>query len=270
MNKILRTYGSWTLGLFLALGVAGCPKKDEKKADDKKTESADKKTEDKKTDPPADKKDDKKDDKKKPTVAAKKDKEKKKLEDADKGKKPPADKPPAALADKLPEAVKKNPAPKDWDVFYDDVRMYAFAEPQGSEYTQDELDCSFSTDGKLSYWDITPPKPYEFHTSFISFKDASLSQDDLVDDAQAWLSGDDGATAVKFDEPIQINNRSKLVHYDATVADGKHQKGMVLVFTDVSDNYMLFVDIDGDKYDANDEIMDGVWQSFTIYGRSYE
>ncbi len=272
-SKILRTYGSWTLGLFLALGVAGCPK-DEKKADDKKTESADKKTEDKKpADKPADKKDDKKkDDKKKPTVAAKKKekKDEKKLDDADQGKKPPADKPPAAISDKLPETVKKNPAPKDWDVFYDDVRQYAFAAPKGSMYTTDELESTISSDGKLSYWDIVPPSPYEFTIDFVSFKDATLTQDDLIDDAQAWLVDDDKATDVKFDEPIQINGRSKLVHYDETLEGGKHQKGMVLVFTDVTDNYMLFVDIDADKYDANDEIMDGVWQSFTIYGRTYE
>ena len=148
--------------------------------------------------------------------------------------------------------------------------MFAFQVPDDSEIKQDETDCDVSTDGKCEFIEVFPPDPNDFEIDFLSFKDASLSQEDLVGAAQSWMEADDKATDVKLDAPVQINNRSKLVHYTFTDGDGTKQKGDLLVFTDVTDNYFLFVESDASKYDANSDTMDAVWQSFTLYGRDYD
>ncbi|GAC1537041.1 MAG: hypothetical protein NVS3B10_01280 [Polyangiales bacterium] len=279
--KTLHALGSWTLVLSLAAGLSGCPKKDDAPKDESKTEAA-KKSDNpkKKTEDKADDDDDKgkkaDDGKKKKKIAKKTNDEekgdsKKKVDADDKeAKTPPKDKKQNHLSDALPSSVEKHPVPKHWGTIYDDVRLFAFQVPDDSEIKSDETTCDMSSDGKCEYIEAYPPKPNDFEVDFFSFKDASLTQEDLVNAANAWFDADDKATDVHLDDPVRINKRSQLVHYTFTNAKGVKEKGSLLVFTDVSDNYFLFVETEVDAFEENKNTMDAVWQSFTIYGRDYE
>jgi hypothetical protein len=46
---------------------------------------------------------------------------------------------------------------------------------------------------------------------------------------------------------------------------GKVTKGKVLVGTDVTDNYIVMIGTDADKFTANEKTIDEIWGSFGMY-----
>ena len=232
---------SATVMFCLAFGAVtsiGCKKDDPPKTEDKKASAESKdKTQDKKAD---DKKADDKDDKKADDDKAK-----------PKGKK--------KGVDKLPADQKTVAMPTDWTRLYDSVRLYEFYAPDGSQLKTE------NSDG-VDFVHVVPPAPAAFEVFVFAWKDPNVSQEDLIAKAQEFQKNG-GATDVKVSNVEKVNDYSQIADYETTEKDGTHHKGDVLVFTDVSDNYMLFVESAADKYEANKDVMDAVWQSFGIYGR---
>ena len=227
---------SMSMMLCLVVGSVACKKDDPPKTEDKKASAESKKTEDKKPDEPA-----------------------KKGDDDDKGgKKEPKGKK-KTVGDKLPADQTVQATPKEWMRFFDDVRLFEFYAPANSTMKDD------SSDG-VGAWTITPPQPSAFDIYLFAWKDPDVSQDDLIAKASEFQKRG-GATEVKVDHIEKVNDYSQIADYTVTEKDGTKRQGDILVFTDVTDNYMLFIEADNDKYQANKDTMDAVWQSFGLYGR---
>ena len=63
----------------------------------------------------------------------------------------------------------------------------------------------------------------------------------------------------------ELNDDYSLVTFTSTGKDGKPGKGKILVATDVTDNYIMLVGGDADKFGANEKTIDEIWGSFGMY-----
>jgi hypothetical protein len=59
------------------------------------------------------------------------------------------------------------------------------------------------------------------------------------------------------------------VTFTSTGDDGKPGKGKILVATDVTDNYLMFVGGDASKFESNEKTIDEIWGSFGMYSGGY-
>lgn len=166
---------------------------------------------------------------------------------------------PALASEKKPEGTaktaKSNPVPSDWIYVYDETKGYGFSVPAG---TTGGNETSEGTDVFLA----TTPAPSEFGIVVISFKDKSMTKDNLLDVAVKFLEG--------MGETVQagkLTNESAdyAVAEATTMADGKKGKAKILVGTDVTDNYVLIIGGDEDKYTANVKTIDEIWGSFEMW-----
>ena len=159
------------------------------------------------------------------------------------------------------KAPATNPVPSDWVRMYDDVKGYEFRVPQGSKDQQ-------TTTNGVDIYGADVPAPYELGVMVVAFKDKTLSKDDLLQRAQNVLKSleykDTTLEATK-----ELSDDYSLVTYTATGKDGKPFKGKILVATDVTDNYIMFVESAADKFDSNEKTIDEIWGSFGMYSGGY-
>ena len=168
----------------------------------------------------------------------------------------------AALTDskrpdgKAKTASKKVPVPESWVYVYDSAKGYGFSVPSGS------TGGSETHEGVNTFIALTPP-PAEVGVVVITFKDKEMSKEDLLDVAEKFM-GELGATVTAG----ELKGASEDYYVcEATVVskDGKKSKNMILVGTDVSDNYVMIVGAEESKYAANLAIIDGIWGSFEMW-----
>jgi hypothetical protein len=77
-------------------------------------------------------------------------------------------------------ASKNNPVPTDWIYVYDDAKGYGFSLPQGSEGQSDTVE-------GVDVFAATTPAPSEIDIFVLAYKDKTLSKEDLLADAVAFL-----------------------------------------------------------------------------------
>jgi len=174
----------------------------------------------------------------------------------------PAPKTSPATAAASPKASEKkppatNPVPSDWVRMYNDAKGYEFYVPAGTK------DSSENVDGVDVYM-ASVPAPYEIGVMVIAFKDKSLSKDDLIKRAENVLKSMDEKD-IKIDPAKELSDDYSLATFVSTGKDGKPGKGKVLVGTDVTDNYIVLVGGDADKFAANEKTLDEIWGSFGMY-----
>ncbi len=174
----------------------------------------------------------------------------------------PAPKAAPATAATSPKANEKkppatNPVPSDWVRMYNDVKGYEFYVPAGTK------DSSQNVDGVDVYL-ASVPAPYEIGAMVIAFKDKSLTKDDLLKRAENVLKSMDEKD-VKIDPAKELSDDYSLATFTSTGKDGKLGKGKILVGTDVTDNYIIIVGVDADKFGANEKTIDEIWGSFGMY-----
>jgi len=162
--------------------------------------------------------------------------------------------PKAAAAKKAPAA---NPVPADWVRMYDDVKGYEFMVPQGTTHKSETVD-------GVDVYMAGVPAPYDLGVMVVAFKDKTLTKDDLLKRAENVLKSLDEKD-IKIEAAKELNDDYSLASYSATGKDGKPFKGKILVATDVTDNYILFVEGDSDKFAANEKTIDEIWGSFGMY-----
>lgn len=165
-----------------------------------------------------------------------------------------ASSPKAAAAKKAPAA---NPVPADWVRMYDDVKGYEFMVPQGTTHAND-------TKEGVDVYMASVPAPYEIGIMVVAFKDAKLTKDDLIKRAENILKAFEEKD-IKMDAPKELNEDYSLVTFTSTGKDGKPGKGKILVATDVSDNYIMLVGGDAEKFASNEKTIDEIWGSFGMY-----
>ena len=172
-------------------------------------------------------------------------------------------KPSASVATKAApkKAPAANPVPADWIRMYDDAKGYEFMVPKGTEHKSETVD-------SVDVYMASVPAPYELGVMVVAFKDKTIGKDELLKRAENILKSLDEKD-IKIEAAKELNDDYSLASYSSNGKDGKPFKGKILVATDVTDNYILFVEGDGEKYAANEKTIDEIWGSFGMYSGGY-
>ncbi len=165
----------------------------------------------------------------------------------------PAASPAAA---KTVPAAKIVPVPANWITMEDGQKGYSFEVPEGTEHHNERSN-------GVDVFIAGLPKPSEVGVMVMAFKDPSLTKDDLVKVASGTLT-ELGAKNVKIGSLTELSADHSLATYTALNEDGKPVKGKVLVATDVTDNYVMLVEVEEPQYQANEKIIDQIWGSFSM------
>jgi len=168
---------------------------------------------------------------------------------------------PAASTATTKAAPKKapatNPVPSDWIKMADETKGYEFMVPQGTEHKTQTVE-------GVDVYVAAVPAPYELGVMVVAFKDKTLTKDDLMKRAENVIKAL-GGKDIKMEPAKELNEDYSLVTFTNTGDDGKPEKGKILVATDVTDNYILFVGGAADKFGANEKTIDEIWGSFGMY-----
>jgi len=159
------------------------------------------------------------------------------------------------------KAPATNPVPGDWIRMFDDVKGYEFMVPKGTEHT------SQNADGVDVYM-ASVPAPYDIGVMVVAFKDKSLSKEDLLQRAENILKAFEEKD-IKIEPAKELNDDYSIATFTSTGKDGKPGKGKILVATDVTDNYIMLVGGDADKFGSNEKTIDEIWGSFGMYSGGY-
>jgi len=170
-----------------------------------------------------------------------------------------------STASASPKAEKKapstNPVPADWIRMHDDAKGYEFQVPQGTKDAQETKD-------GVDVYMANVPAPYEIAVMVVAFKDAKASKEDLLKRAENVLKAF-GDKDIKMEALKELSDDYSIVTFTSTGDDGKPGKGKILVATDVTDNYIMFVGGAADKFASNEKTIDEIWGSFGMYSGGY-
>jgi len=162
----------------------------------------------------------------------------------------------AKTTKKLPES-KVNPVPADWITMADEVRGYEFKVPQGTEHKTDTVN-------GVDVYAANVPAPYDINVLIFAFKDKTLTKDDLMKKVEGVLTSM-GEKDVKVTDIKELSDDYSLASISSVDEKGKTTKGKVLVGTDVTDNYIVMVGTEENKFTANEKTIDEIWGSFGMY-----
>jgi hypothetical protein len=166
----------------------------------------------------------------------------------------------AKTTKKLPES-KVNPVPADWITMSDEVRGYEFKVPQGTQHKTDTVN-------GVDVYAANVPAPYDINVLIFAFKDKTVSKDELMKRVEGVLQSM-GEKDVKVTDIKELSDDYSVASISSVDEKGKTTKGKVLVGTDVTDNYIVMVGTDADKYSANEKTIDEIWGSFGMYSGGY-
>ena len=170
-----------------------------------------------------------------------------------------------SAASASPKAEKKapttNPVPADWIRMHDDAKGYEFQVPQGTQDKQETKD-------GVDVYVAQVPAPYEIGVMVVAFKDKDASKEDLLKRAENVLKAF-GEKDIKMEPAKELNGDYSIVTFTSTGDDGKQGKGKILVATDVTDNYLMFVGGAADKFGSNEKTIDEIWGSFGMYSGGF-
>jgi len=163
---------------------------------------------------------------------------------------------PKVEANKSLPPAKVVPVPANWIAMVDEQKGYAFKVPEGTErQTQNS--------NGVDVFVAKTPEPSAVGIFVMAFKDKTLTKDDLLKFASAFLEGL-GEKNVKIGDLIELSDDYSLGSISSVDEKGKVTKGKVLVATDVSDNYVMLLGSDESEFKENEKIMDEIWGSFTM------
>lgn len=144
--------------------------------------------------------------------------------------------------------------PAEWVYYADEVRGYGFSLPKGS--TGDS-----SSEGGVDTFVATTPD--DITVIVYAFKDQNLTKKDLLDRAEKALQA--MGETVTAGELTNESEDYAITDASSESKDGGKSKLKVLVATDVTDNYVMFVRSDAASYESKKATMDAIWGSFEMY-----
>lgn len=153
-------------------------------------------------------------------------------------------------------ANKKNPVPADWIYVYDSAKGYGFSLPQGSEGESTTID-------GIDVFAATTPAPSEIDIFVLAYKDKTLTKEDLLNDVVDFLEG----LGQKVTPGSLKGESDEYAVADATTVHPSRGKGKlrILVGTDVTDNYVMIIGVEEERFAANESIIDAIWGSFEMW-----
>lgn len=151
-------------------------------------------------------------------------------------------------------AKKDVPIPADWLYVYDESKGYGFSVPTGTTQETDNRD-------GVDFSAFTTPSGIDIFA--LAYKDKTLTKENLLKDAVDFLQG----MGQKVTPGTLKGESDDYAVADATTVleDGSKGKLRIMVGTDVSDNYILIIGTDPDKFAANEKIIDEIWGSFEMW-----
>lgn len=158
-----------------------------------------------------------------------------------------------------PKDTKKQPkaatVPAEWIWYSDEARGYGFSLPAGS------VEGEKGTVDGVDYFSATTPD--DITVIVYAFKNKELTKEDLLDVAEKMLNS--MGETVKTGTLASENDNYAVADADSVDEKGGKSKMNVLVATDVTDNYVMFVRSDAASYEAKKAAMDMIWGSFEMY-----
>jgi len=151
---------------------------------------------------------------------------------------------------------KKIAVPKTWDYIYDQKKGYGFYVPAG---TTMESETAKGVDVIV----MTTPAPTKIDIFVLVYKDKTLTKEDLLDDAVAFLE----ALGQEVTPGALRAESEDYAVADATTVHPELGKGKlrILVGTDITDNYIMIIGSTVKNFDANEETINTIWGSFEMW-----
>jgi hypothetical protein len=168
----------------------------------------------------------------------------------------PGEKAPNVAKTGVPDA-KKVPVPDNWETYYDSQKGYQFEVPLGTQTDQ-------QTVNGVDVFMATLPDPSKVAVMVVAFKNKNLSKDDLLETAKKVLESL-GEKNIKAASPTELSDDYDLVELSSVDEKGVTTRAKLLIATDVTDNYLVFVGSPDSDYKANEKVIDEVWGSFSMY-----
>lgn len=153
-------------------------------------------------------------------------------------------------------ASKANPVPDDWIYIYDETKGYGFSLPADSEGEETSVE-------GVDVFMATTPSPSEIDVFVLAYKDQEKTKEDLLNDAVLFLE-ELGQKVTPGD--LKASSDEYAVA-DATTVHPSRGKGKlrILVGTDITDNYVMIIGVEEERFSANESIIDAIWGSFEIW-----
>ena len=146
--------------------------------------------------------------------------------------------------------------PKNWDYIYDKKKGYGFYVPAGSTLESE-------TYKRIDISVLTTPAPTYLDIYVLAYKDKTLTKDDLLDMAVAFLEGlGEKVTAGKLQAESEDYAVADALTEHPTEGKGKMR---ILVGTDITDNYILIVGTNLKDFAPNEKTIDTIWGSFEMW-----
>jgi hypothetical protein len=161
----------------------------------------------------------------------------------------------------LPAAKKPaTPVPSDWAPLTNDAKGYSFVVPAGTEQVLN------SSQSGIDLFAAKLPEPYKVEVLTVAFKDRSLSKDELLAAYAPTIVSMMGAADLALDAASVTEIDADYYVGEFTMSDeGAKKKGKVLVGTDVTDNYIMFVVSPEADYEGQKDTIDVIWSSFSMW-----
>ncbi len=169
----------------------------------------------------------------------------------------PKPQPPTNKPKKSPPADKKVAVPANWTTMYDEVRGYEFQVPEGSKDHHE-------THEGVDVFMAQAPEPSKAQVLVLAFKDKKMTKEDLLGVAKGVL-GELGQKDITIGKSTELSDDYDLVEATMVDAAGTKSKVKILLATDVTDNYIMVVGTDEKDFTANEQIIDAIWGSFSMY-----
>lgn len=155
------------------------------------------------------------------------------------------------------KSAKDVPVPDNWIYVYNSDKGYGFYVPEGSTGGAETVN-------GVNVFSASTPQPSDIGVLVVAYKNEKLSKEDLLNDAVKVLE----ALGEKV-TPGKLHSESEDYSLaDATSVGGSNNtksKYKILVGTDVTDNYVMIVGTDEDKFAANEKVIDEIWGNFEMW-----
>src|SRR5262249_31347585 len=153
----------------------------------------------------------------------------------------PGEKAPDVAKTSVPQD-KKVPVPDNWETYYDSQKGYQFEVPVGTQTNQ-------QTVNGVDVFVANLPEPTKVAVLVVAFKDKRLTKADLLETAKQIL-GNMGEKNIKAGEITELSDDYDLVEISSVDEKGVTTRAKVLLATDVTDNYLVFVGSPDSDYKA--------------------
>jgi len=154
-------------------------------------------------------------------------------------------------------AEKKHAVPEDWQEMADAGKGYSFHVPAGTTATNKSV-------GGVDFYFAQTPNPHNIEVLVAAFKNKTLSRDDLFKQATEALAAL-GNAQIKMGNVTEIGTDYSLAEMTMVDDNTVRYKTLVLVATDITDNYIMIIGTPEAEFSKNRDTLDAMWSSFEMW-----